>query len=65
MSSTTALDCLVDGSNAPLALTTALGSPANGSKTSEEGDAADAGSVNNEEAPIGDGAMGVSSIPTM
>jgi hypothetical protein len=65
MTSVTALDHLVDGRNAPPASTTALGLPANGSKTLEEGDTADAGSIGNEEAPVGNGTMGGSSIPPL
>ncbi len=65
VASASALDRSVDGSNAPPASTTALGSLANGSNLSEEGDAMDAGSGGNKEAPIGNGATGDSSIPPM
>ena len=60
---TTALDPSVDGSDAPPASTTALGSPTDGSNFSEGGDATDAGSVGNEGAPAGNGAMAAPSIP--
>jgi hypothetical protein len=64
--STTALDHLVDGSDAPPpALTIALGLPADGSNLSEEGDATDAGSDGNDVGPTRDGATATPSIPPM
>ena len=63
--STTALNLLVDGSNAPPASTTTLGVPVGGSDATREGELAAAGAVGEEETPVGNSAMGNSSIPPM
>ncbi len=60
---TTALNLPVDGSNAPPASTTTLGVPVGGSDAMREGELVAAGALGEEETPIGNGAMGDSSIP--
>jgi hypothetical protein len=63
--SPTALDRLVDGSNAPPASTTVLDSSVDGSVATREGEAAAAGAVSNDDTPVGNDAVGDSSIPPM
>ena len=63
--SPTALDRLVDESDAPPASTTVLDSSVDDSAATREGEAAAAGAVSNDDTPVGNDAMGDSSIPPM
>ena len=60
--STTALNLLVNGSYSPLASTTTLGTPADGSNAARVGEATPAGAAGNNRDPNGNGALGNSSI---